>query len=506
MKFRVFLIAFCSAVLLWAVPVSSPNAETVFRIKGIDQKIFDRLSINTDQPIELLAADLLHALEQRGYILATVDLTDDGILNVDLGRINKITVMGLDSKSELRARGYLETATGEKPNVKNIDRALALINDLPGISASIAFERSPTDGAYELVLAADQRRQFGGVSLDSTPRNLFKQNRINLQQDFYSVLTGGDIVRLQGAYIRGDDKPAQRSVYGSYQIPVGKDGFYLEGSVGDLKSETSVVGTSTTAITSSGVTIIPGAVSNHDFEGQTASLTAGYPLVRTHNSALYIVSALNYSDDTTDSLGDAESILGSISVFHNHHSATGESIAAGISLSYGSVDDFINTKDGNFGHLRVGAGYIQPVHAISQNTEIRLEGYGQIGSTKTPASSGFNLGSEEFLRGYSTATFSGNSGLAATAELAHAYHPTIDYIHRLTPYIFIDVGYIENASSQVNATTRPENDTLVSFGLGATANFENNLQLLGYFGIPVMEDASNKVPGPRPYLKLSWSW
>ena len=116
------------------------------------------------------------------------------------------------------------------------------------------------------------------------------------------------------------------------------------------------------------------------------------------------------------------------------------------------------------------------------------------------------MGSEEFLRGYSTATFSGNSGLAATAELAHAYHPTIDYIHRLTPYIFIDVGYIENASSQVNATTRPENDTLVSFGLGATANFENNLQLLGYFGIPVMEDASNKVPGPRTYLKLSWSW
>ena len=139
MKSRVLLIAFCSAVLLWAVPVSSSNAETVFRIKGIYQKIFDRLSINTDQPIELLAADLLHALEQRGYILATVALSDDSILNVDLGRINKITVMGLDSKSELRARGYLETATGEKPNVKNIDRALALINDLPGISASIAF-------------------------------------------------------------------------------------------------------------------------------------------------------------------------------------------------------------------------------------------------------------------------------------------------------------------------------------------------------------------------------
>jgi hypothetical protein len=118
MKFRGFLIAFCSAVLLWVIPVSSPNAETVFLIKGIDQNIFDRLSVDTDQPIELLAADLLHALEQRGYILATVALSDDSILNVDLGRIDKITVVGLDRKSELIAREYLETATGEKPNVE----------------------------------------------------------------------------------------------------------------------------------------------------------------------------------------------------------------------------------------------------------------------------------------------------------------------------------------------------------------------------------------------------
>lgn len=476
-------------------------------VYGLSSELYAQFDLTPNLSAEGVVLELQHSLEQAGYVLADVRLYANNEVGVSLGEIAEIQVNGLSERAAQRVRRYLEPliASGEN-RLGAFDHALSLVDDLPGISASFAFERLEAPGEYRLVVNGTEQKQAGAIWIDSTPRNLFDQNRVTLQEDINDVLTGGDIVRFQAMYMTGGGEPDANSFYLSYQAPFGDEGAYAELSVADYETETQMRGRSTSVISNTGFTIVPGAVTNHDFEGQAASLTIGYPVLRNHDHSKYLVAELDYNDDQTASVGDTETWAGDLTWFQDYHSPDGSSLGFGVSVGGGHTDAYIDSDDGGFQHLQAGVGYIHPLTAWSTTSELRFEMYGQLGSKNTPNSKMFGLGGTDFLRGYTSSALIGNSGFTGTLELAKGYYFTDEAVAYAAPYVFFDFGAVANPSDRSNSTNRPDEDELASIGLGTRVSLRNAISLEGYVAQPLMDDHSGDTPSATAYLKATWSW
>jgi hypothetical protein len=125
------------------------------------------------------------------------------------------------------------------------------------------------------------------------------------------------LIRLHGAFVNVDNKADQRSMYGSYMLPIGSLGTFAEVSVGDFQTEVSIEGTPSVITTNIGFAILPASSTKHDYEAQSVSFTVGHPILRSHGKARYILASMDWSDDETDTVGDNEHLLGDPSLFHH---------------------------------------------------------------------------------------------------------------------------------------------------------------------------------------------
>lgn len=504
-------IAAVLIVISVALPISAKlKAQEVdhrpVKIIGLDAEKHLADKINLKNVPEIVAHELKYLLEKEGYILATPKITGEQEITVSYGAIKNVAISGFSENVTAKIEAYFSQASTEKPRIGDIDTALALINDMPGVVATVAFKKLDDNGNFEAVVTGVEQRQSGQVVYDNTSRTIGRDNRFQLFQNFNSVFTGGDLIRLQGSFVDAEDSPNQRSVFGSYTYPLTLSGTYVEVSAGDFQTEVPVEGSSSVVTTNTGFSILPGAVSRHDFEGQSASVTVGHPFIRTHGQAAYVLGSLDWSDDETETVGDTENISGDVSVFYRHERSDGKSYAVGTTLGVGHTDSYNTGDTGNFGYLQGSLGAIAPVEAIAPHTEVRFELFVQLGTKDTPSAKMMGLGSEEFLRGYENSTFVGTSGVRGSFEIAHAFYPANSIANAVTPYAFLDAGAVKNDSAKATSTSRPKSDTLASTGVGVRMALFDRASVEGFVGLPLLENATGKTPAPRVYMRLSWGW
>lgn len=500
---RVFVAAFVTSLIAASPAAATPHGD--IEVTGLGELEHLLEQIETEKEIELIAHELHYLLEQQGYILSFPKVVNEKTVQVSFGQITKVTVEGFSENSSDKMRDYFAANISDKPHVSEIDRALALVNDIPGVSATVAF-RKHDDGTFEAVITGAESHQSGQVSVDTVSRSLSGDTRFQIFQNFSSVFQGGDLVRLQGAFVDADKTANQRSVYGSYMFPIGSLGTFAEVSVGDFQTDVSIEGTSSVITTNTGFAILPASSTKHDYEGRSASFTIGHPLIRSHDKARYILASVDWSDDETESVGDTEHLSGDVSLFHRQEQANGQSYAVGVTLGGGHTDSFHSEDSGDFGYLQGSFGTILPLKVIAPQTELRVELYGQLGTNKTPSSKLIGLGSEQFLRGYENGTFVGETGARGSVEVAHSFYFQREIANQVTPLAFIDFGAVRNDASNSTNISRPKSDVLVSAGLGLRANIGYGANAEGFVGFPLMEDASGKIPAPRAYIRLAWGW
>lgn len=500
---RVVVAAFVMSLMTTLPAAAIPHGD--IEVNGLGELEHLLKQIETEKEIELIAHELHYLLEQQGYILSFPKVVNEKTVQVSFGQITKVTVEGFSENTSNKMRDYFAANISDKPHVSEIDRALALVNDIPGVSATVAF-RKHDDGTFEAVITGAESHQSGQVSVDTMSRTLSGDTRFQIFQNFNSVFQGGDLIRLQGAFVDADEKANQRSVYGSYMFPIGSLGTFAEVSAGDFQTEVSIEGTSSVITTNTGFAILPASSSNHDYEGQSASLTVGHPVLRSHGKARYILASVDWSDDETDTVGETKNVSGDVSVFHRQEQPSGQSYAGGVTLGGGHTDSFHSEESGDFGYLQGSFGTIQPLTAVAPQTELRVELFGQLGTNKTPSSKLIGLGSEQFLRGYKNGTFVGETGARGSVEVAHSFYFQREIANQITPLAFIDVGAVKNDASNATSISRPKSDVLASAGLGLRANIGYGVNAEGFVGFPLMEDASGNTPAPRVYIRLAWGW
>jgi len=474
-------------------------------LDGIDTLSDISKEIDTNQSAEIVAHELHYLLEQQGYILAYPSIVAENEVQVRFGKILRVSVSGFSEKTARLIEDYFQPTLIGVPNIKKIDRALALTNDIAGVSATVAFAKLANIGEYEAVISGVESTQSGVIAIDTVSQKFFDDKRVQLQQNFSSVFQGGDLIRLQGSFVDPKGAPDSQSVYASYLFPIGNHGAYAELSAGDVQTALTVEGRTTPIQFNGGSFILPGSSTNENFEGQSASVTLGYPLERLHGRATYLIGSVDWSDDETQRLGDTETTSIDLSLFSRHEKTDGQSVAYGLTIGAGDTDSYLNGASGTFQYLHGSFGLIQPMNALAKNTELRFELFGQISSDKAAGSKLIGLGSEQSLRGYSNATYTGQTGAWGSIEIAGTVPVDSHWSSQITPLAFIDFGAVRNSRENVTRS-RPKSDFLASVGTGLRMNFGSSGRLEGFVGVPLLEDGSGRVPDPRTYLRLSWGW
>lgn len=485
-KFHIFFVA---AVWAFLLPGLSAQAEVLvdWRVEGLPANP-NGVSVIALPIVPTDAANvLLHKLENQGYPLSEVRIATDRLV-VTFGEIVAVDVVGFEEKIHPLIHSYLDHLVGTSPTTDQLSHAIALIDDIPGVAASISMIRLDNQGHYKAVASGVLRRQSGVVSARNTPTRGTESRDLSVHQEFYSALLSGDILRLDVTTINTDESDGAHGVEVSHEFPLDNDGTFMEARVSHFRA-------------TSGNQFEPGQADNSDTT--SVALVLGHAFTRFVDVADYVYAEIDYRTENSDDAGAADYAVARAAFFESRHDDHGTTLSWSVSASAGRE---LSDNDGDFGLLRAGGGLIFWLPQIFETAEMRIEASAQLGSPETPGFELFSFGGANRQRGFSPFEYAGNHGADITLELAETFQPWSPGGPILTPYVFTDASYIANSSSKVS-DSRPRRNELLSAGIGSKVSFLNGFSVDSWIAAPVYDGARpDRGHGVEFYLQGQFTW
>ena len=353
-------------------------------------------------------------------ILPPQDLTD-GVLTVD---VIEAVFFKVEVEQELadlpNTQAHVvaiiesQQKIGEPLNAKSLDRALALANDVPGISAQGSLRQGREAGETELLLKLYQgRTRQAELSMDNAGSRSTGFMRVMASMTWFNPNDMADLLNVVAVHTKGSDYARL-----AYSIPVGVDGWRMGMNISALKYEVVV-----------GEEGILGAVGH--------SLTKGmewlYPLIRRDDvSATVSLTAdiKNFKNTSAQSQlisdYDTKVVAAQVSGFMRDINPGGGTGTYSVQLSHGNVNlqgspslqtDQTGVKTaGAFNKLRVAGTWLQP---ITTETSAFISYTGQVADKNLDSSEKMQLGGMNGVRAYPTGEGSGVDGQLIQLELRH---------------------------------------------------------------------------------------
>ena len=360
---------------------------------------------------------------------------------------------------------------GELVDVYKLDRALLLLNDLPGTSVSGGLDSGDHMGESRFVVLSERKSLFSGnASFDNYGARSTGALRFNADASMNNGLGVGDQVSLTALHTQGSD-------YGRFalSLPVSENGFRIGVSASAMNYQ-----------------LVAEELKAGQFAGTstTYGVDLSYPLIRTRSFNLYLTG--NYDGREFNNTANH-------SISSDYRS---DALSAGVN---GNVFDDVLEGGVNTFSLSVTAGNLDlsgsPNHASdaattnTQNRFYKLKGNasrtqtinevlsafvsisGQYAFKNLDSSEKFFLGGASGIRAYPSSEGGGSSGISGTAELRYKL-----------PYDFLVTGFYDIGAVEQNRDNHYN---------GAVPN--NNLLYRGY-GLSVLWQ------GPyQSTYKLAWA-
>ncbi|HWJ36162.1 MAG TPA: ShlB/FhaC/HecB family hemolysin secretion/activation protein [Steroidobacteraceae bacterium] len=374
--------------------------------------------------------------------------------------------------------------TSQRPgmplNADALDRALLLIDDLPGLRATGSLIEGANQGETDLVLAVKDGPQVAGnVTADNAGARYTGAARITADASLNSPFGLGD--RTDAVLLHSQGSDYQRL---AYSIPAGSRGWR--------------VGMNASHLTYDIVTAAFGALDAHG-TSTTIGLEANYPLLRSRLRNLYF--SVNVDDKRFDNKSAGETatrysiVDASVGLYGNSFDDLGGGGAnnASMTLVQGRNDlagspnegaDAVTTRTaGSFQRLTLSSSRQQ---TLTERVSLYASLSGQASTKNLDSSEKFYLGGVSGVRAYPANEGGGAEGLLLDLEARI----------RL-PMHFNAVGFFDWGSVRVNrnngfaGAATPNTDTLKGAGmsLGWTANFGLTLKATAAHRI-----GSNPIP------------
>jgi len=508
-------------------PLNAPKgAEKVtFVLKGIQidgNTIYsdDQLSalyqdrIGTKQSLAdvyTIANQIMLKYRNAGYILTQVvvppqEIGGDGVakLRVVEGFINKITLQKSNANASVDMANIQHYAdqikTGTALNVKDLERELLIINDLPGVTARSILSPSDVTGGADMLIVVDYDSIDGLVSLDNYGSRYLGPTQGTVAGTLNSWLGMNEAITAQA--VLAPINSARELAYGalSYEQPIGTWGtkFHVTGSVTD---------------TDPGWDLQQFDVRGHAWD---ADIGLTHPFIRSRNENLLgrlnldwrkVKSSNNIEDTRTDRIvslragGRYEFLDQLLGIAAN---TVDVEVSKGLSL-------FGTSEEGDANMSRALAdpqatkmeAEIQRLQRITGSVNLLLAARGQWASNALLSSEEFGIGGINGGRGYDPSEVTGDEGIAGKVELQWKDPVKFDtnFLESYQLYTFYDVGTVWNDDATTSAFKR---DSIASVGLGI--RFDLPFDVEGGLAVAkplTREVATQSDKDPKVYFNLS---
>lgn len=343
-------------------------------------------------------------------------------------------------------------------NGSKIDRALLLLDDLPGIAATGTLSKGASQSETDLILKiADEPLVSGEVGVDNIGSYSTGSERLTASLFINSPLKIGDLVTTNLIHTRGNDYLRL-----GYSLPVGNDGWLVGASGSYLSYE-----------------VVDGDFSNAGLEGasSTAGLNARYPIIRSRLKSLYF--GLNYDykefENEANNVTTTDYSINNFSLSINGNLfdklGGGGANSAALSLTSGDLD--LNGLDNRKGVLTDIEGdftklnyYLSRQQAISNSLSLYVSLSGQDAGKQLDSAENFYIGGAYGVRAYPSNEGSGSDGQLVNIELRWRLPRNVVMTG------FYDLGHVSNT------VTTPTSYSLKGAGISGswTPNFGLNFK------------------------------
>lgn len=338
---------------------------------------------------------------------------------------------------------------GEPLNANNLDRALLLTDDLPGVSVAGTLVPGQADGETALVIrTTDEPLLYGDVGLDNNGARATGSYRFTANLNVNSPLGGGDMLSLNLLHSLGSDY-----VRGAYTLPVGSDGLRVGFNASNM-----------TYTVVNGFNFNPG----NPLQGYSKSmgLELSYPLLRSRPENIYITAGVDekrfYTKDPTQVSSDYGSASFRMAVSGNQFDDMGGGGAnsASLQITRGELKDMrAHTLLGTIAPQYTRINYnVSRQQTLTQDQTLLVTLQGQHARQFLDSSEKFYLGGPQSVRAYPVSELSGERGQVLSTEWR------LRLGSELTFSVFSDLGRLVSISSNAG----PESVMWIrGHGLGA---------------------------------------
>ena len=408
------------------------------------------------------------------------------ITEAKLGKVTVDMPQGPTRFGKERAAEYITYSNrmGDPLNMQNLERAIIILNETPGVLVSSQLEQGEKDGEVDVRLQLTQPNILQG----RVEANNYGSRTTGANQGVFALTLNnpagyGDSISLNGIASEGS-----QYVQGAYSLPVSPNGLRL-GLAGTFLNYKNV--------------------SNYAYNGGTGDawttgLSAAYPLVRSQGANLngtvnYDIKSYNNRNTATNTLTSAYNInnlsaglsgnfidglgygainTGSVTLVLGHLDILGinQSAYQGASNNYGMF--YVpNTNPAIFQPI-TPSNFFKTTFSGSRTQELVEDGKtnlytaisGQFASVNLNSAEQFYLGGPYGVRAYPVAQSGGSQGGIFTAELRHKLQ------EKLTITTFFDAGVVQQYKNMYanwqGATNANNTYSLMGAGLGVKWDYE----------------------------------
>lgn len=397
-----------------------------------------------------VAAGIENEYRRAGYILVRAFVPPqrvaDGIftINVVEGFIANVAIEGGTAGTRNRIRTFLEPARTSKPlQLKTIEQALLLANDLPGVIAGGVLRPSPdTPGASELVVTVPDRPITGRFAVDNRGSRFSGLWSATADVAINSVFDDED--QVEGSLAGALDSSPLRRAFGQlrYRRPVGEQGGLL-----------SMIGTITHGE--------PGSTLQA-FHVLTDSWAVGprftLPLKRTRAESIVLETGFTAQSARVNILGTPLSHddwrVADLGLSYLSNDLLGGAWAANVDIAQG-LPVLGASANGAPDLSRIGgrvdftklSGGLRFTRPVAGRFEVMLAGQGQYAFDPLLIGEQFAFGGTQIGRGYDIGAITGDHGLGGTVELRYDPQARIPAVQALQPYLFYDKAKVWNVQN-----------------------------------------------------------
>jgi len=407
------------------------------------------------EELQAAAQAVALAYRQAGWVVSTVlpeqDISDGEVrITVTSALFGGVTMRGGEAVG-LRLQNIESYITEQQTTLQplrtdGLERAMLLIDDLPGLSATGVLRAGQYAGETDLIVQIEpSARQSGELSLDNTGARSTGYQRVSANWTKPGLLTWGDqfsatLIHTFTSY-QSDGSDYQRV---GYSLPLGYDGWRL------------ALGASVFSYR-----LVSSEYSGLGFYGDSDAwdLELTYPLLRQQNKNLYLLARVeqkhfdNEGANTTVSRYRTEEQSWGLRANLYDDLVSGASSAGSLIVSSGfldlrdspteSTDATTTATNGTFTRLRYSLARDQ---GLGRGFSVFAAINGQTADKNLDSSEKFYLGGSNGVRAYPSSEGSGYQGFVLNLEAR--WKPTPDWqLAALYDYGYVTVNHDNSYSS-----------------------------------------------------------